>query len=115
MVGLTLRIDFDEHSALGPGKARLLEAISETGSIRGAARKLGMSYRRAWTLLKDIEAVMGTAAVSVTSGGVSGGGARLTDVGQKIVSTYRAIEKRASKSVAAELAALARMRRRGGR
>jgi molybdate transport system regulatory protein len=46
-----LRISFRKSIAMGPGKADLLDAIAESGSISAAARKLGMSYRRAWLLV----------------------------------------------------------------
>jgi molybdate transport repressor ModE-like protein len=51
---LTLRVDLGSGRALGPGKIRLLEAIEKTGSISQAGRKLGMSYRRAWLLVDDM-------------------------------------------------------------
>ena len=46
-LGLTLRLYHGDAIALGPGKADLLAAIAETGSIAAAARTLGLSYRRA--------------------------------------------------------------------
>ena len=39
--------------AIGPGKVALLEAIEETGSITSSAKRLGMSYRRAWLLVDE--------------------------------------------------------------
>ena len=37
---------------LGPGKADLLEAIAAEGSISAAGRRMGMSYKPAWTPLR---------------------------------------------------------------
>jgi len=51
---LTLRVDLGEDRAIGPGKIRLLEAIRDTGSITKAGIALGMSYRRAWLLVDDM-------------------------------------------------------------
>src|SRR5262249_41220271 len=51
---LTLRVDLGEDRAVGPGKIRLLEAIRDTGSITKAGIALGMSYRRAWLLVDDM-------------------------------------------------------------
>ena len=51
---LTLRVDFGASRSIGPGKIRLLEAIGRTGSISRAGRALGMSYRRAWLLIDDM-------------------------------------------------------------
>ena len=61
MTRLTIRIDFDDGSALGPGKVRLLELVAETGSIRKAAAGMKMSYRKAWLLLKALEETFGAA------------------------------------------------------
>ena len=47
-----LRILLGSAIAMGPGKADLLQAIEAEGSITGAARRMGMSYRRAWLLVE---------------------------------------------------------------
>lgn len=109
MARLTIRIDLGPDAALGPGKAHLLEAIDESGSIRRAANAIGMSYRRAWLLLQDIEAVMGAPVVAGGSGGANGGGSALTKLGRAVVDQYRAIERRASLYVADELRVLSAM------
>jgi molybdate transport system regulatory protein len=89
---LTLRVDFGSGRALGPGKVRLLEAIEKTGSISQAGRALGMSYRRAWLLVDDMNSCFRDAVISAQPGGAHGGGATLTPFGQKLVERYRAIE-----------------------
>jgi molybdate transport repressor ModE-like protein len=53
-VSVSFRVDFSPDCAVGPGKIALLEHISSTGSLSEAARKLKMSYRRAWLLLEDL-------------------------------------------------------------
>jgi molybdate transport system regulatory protein len=111
MARLTIRIDFGDESALGPGKARLLELIDSEGSIRGAATAMGMSYRRAWLLVKDIEAAMGAPVIAAETGGLKGGGAALTDLGRNVLARYRDIETRAARSVDAELRALSALAR----
>ncbi len=40
--------------AMGPGKADLLDAIRNNGTIRAAAEDLGMSYMRAWSLVRTM-------------------------------------------------------------
>jgi molybdate transport system regulatory protein len=89
---LTLRVDLGNGHSLGPGKMRLLEAIEKTGSIRQAGRKLGMSYRRAWLLVDDMNNCFRDPVIEAKSGGAHGGGATLTSFGQKLVERYRAIE-----------------------
>jgi molybdate transport system regulatory protein len=112
MARLTIRIDLGREAAFGPGKARLLELLDEKGSIRSAAAAMGMSYRRAWLLLHDIEATMAAPVITAETGGLHGGGARLTAFGRTILRRYRAIERRAARSAAGDLRALTRMTKR---
>lgn len=106
MARLTIRIDFSNGSALGPGKIRLLELVAETGSIRKAASQMKMSYRQAWLLLKALSDAFGEALVATATGGRSGGGARLTALGERVVSLYRSVEKRAEKAASGDISAL---------
>jgi molybdate transport system regulatory protein len=89
---LSVRVDLGAGRALGPGKIRLLEAIDKTGSISGAGRELGMSYRHAWELLDDLESCFRAAVVKPHRGGAFGGGATLAPLGKKLVKLYRDIE-----------------------
>jgi molybdate transport system regulatory protein len=89
---LTLRVDLGSGRALGPGKIRLLEAIQNTGSISQAGRALGMSYRRAWLLVDDMNNCFRDPVIAAQPGGARGGGATLTTFGQQLVERYRAIE-----------------------
>jgi len=99
--------------AIGPGRADLLEAIARTGSISAAARALGMSYRRAWLLVDAVNRSFRRPLVARATGGRGGGGARLTAQGEHALRLYRAIERKAARSVRGELARLARNLRRG--
>jgi molybdate transport system regulatory protein len=78
---------------LGPGKADLLEAIAETEELRAAARRLGMSYMRAWTLLRTMNRAFGRALVETVRGGPSHGSARLTPAGRRALGIYRQMER----------------------
>lgn len=109
MTRLTIRIDFGSQTAFGPGKARLLELIGKTGSIRRAAAAMEMSYRQAWLLVQAVEATFGGAVVETARGGVRGGGARLTVLGQELLARYRAVEAKASQAVRTDVAALAKL------
>ena len=106
MTRLTIRIDFDDAEALGPGKVRLLELIDEKGSIRGAAAAMAMSYRHAWLLVAAVEKTFGAPVATTTTGGAKGGGAKLTKLGRTVVSRYRAVEKYATRATSGELWAL---------
>ena len=111
---LTLRVDLAPGRSVGPGKMRLLDAIAETGSISSAGRALGMSYRRAWMLIDDLNTSFRRKVVSTTLGGKEGGGAKLTVFGQELVKRYRAIEADAAKATRANVAFLARSMRPEG-
>jgi molybdate transport system regulatory protein len=93
---LTLRVDFGPSRSVGPGKVRLLEAVDRTGSISQAGRTLGMSYRRAWLLIDDMNRCFRHAVVSARPGGSRGGGAELTEFGATLVRDYRSIETAAA-------------------
>lgn len=112
---IRLRIDLTPDSALGPGKIALLERIEATGSLSQAARELGMSYRRAWLLLADVNQMFTDPATTTSVGGSGGGGARLTDLGREIVRAYREIEHAAEKAAGARIAWLASCRRKSAR
>jgi molybdate transport system regulatory protein len=93
---LTLRVDFGADRALGPGKVRLLEAIRDTGSISRGGRALGMSYRRAWLLIDDLNRCFRQPVIDAQPGGAHGGGATLTAFGRELIGDYRAIEAAAA-------------------
>ncbi len=108
MARLSIRIDFEPSgSAFGPGMAQLLEAIGETGSISKAAVSMGMSYRKAWLLVQGLQQTFGGPVVTTETGGAAGGGAKLTDLGKKLVQTYRFIEARATKAAEEDMRSLA--------
>jgi molybdate transport system regulatory protein len=108
-VRFRLRIYRDESIAIGPGRVALVEAIAETGSISAAARQLGMSYRRAWLLVDELNRALKKPAVVGAAGGKHGGGATLTAAGEELVKRYRAVESTARLAAAADLAALNRL------
>lgn len=74
------------------GRLALLEAVDELGSLRRAARRLGMSYRAAWGLLKVTERTLGVKLLDVTIGGAGGGGASLTSAAGELVARYRRVK-----------------------
>lgn len=88
-------IPLGDHYAMGPGKADLLEAIGETGSISAAGRRLGMSYRRAWLLVDEMNKCFREPLVQARLGGAKGGGAEVTALGQEALKRYRALQVQA--------------------
>lgn len=91
--------DDDDTIVLGPGKAALLGAIARTGSIRAAAEELGMSYMRAWTLVRTMNAAFRSPLVEKERGGAGQGGAQLTDAGTRVLALYKKMEEKAEKAV----------------
>jgi molybdate transport system regulatory protein len=106
---LSIRIDLASGDRIGPGKIALLEAIRSTGSISGAARALGMSYRRAWLLVEEINHSLREPAVAAAMGGRHGGGAVVTVVGERVVGLYRAIEAHAREAAGREFRAIGKL------
>lgn len=91
-----MRITVGDVIAVGPGKIALLEAIDQTGSITGAAKRLDMSYRRAWLLLDETNRSLRHPVVDSAKGGADGGGSALTDAGRQLIALYRHIEQTAA-------------------
>jgi len=106
---LSIRIDLASGARIGPGKVALLEAIAREGSISAAGRVMRMSYRRAWELVEEMKVSLGAAVVVTAAGGARGGGARLTELGEAVVSAYRAVETSAAAAAAAHVEVLGRM------
>ena len=97
------RVQVKHAVAIGPGKAAVLQAIAETGSIAEAGRRLGMSYQRVWSLVRAMNGDFIEPLVITQRGGTAGGGAGLTAVGEQALKIYRAIERDAERAVAKRL------------
>jgi molybdate transport system regulatory protein len=107
-LGVRLRVVLERGIAIGPGKADLLEAIASTGSIAAAARGMGMSYKRAWLLVETMNTLFRAPLVESAKGGRTGGGARLTPLGEEVLAAYRRMEQAAAKAAGPDLARLRR-------
>src|SRR6202521_1865564 len=106
MARLRVSIVFGSGARIGPGKAKLLESIRDTGSISAAARDMGMSYKRAWVLLDSINQAFTEPGVTAAPGGAGGGGAVLTPFGAEVLERYRRILDQAATIAIDDLAAL---------
>jgi molybdate transport system regulatory protein len=83
---------------LGPGKMELLSRIDKTGSLSWASKQMGMSYMRAWTLVKELNRDPGRPMVEMSRGGASGGTAKVTGFGKQILTLYQNMERAGSKA-----------------
>lgn len=107
---LRVRITLAPGAMIGPGKAELLERIGQTGSIAAAGRAMGMSYKRAWMLAEALNAMFREPLVASTRGGPGGGGAVLTETGQRVLALYREAAARAETAAGTQMSMLAGLR-----
>jgi molybdate transport system regulatory protein len=104
---LYVKVDYGDRVRIGPGKVQLLKLIREKSSISAAARAMNMSYRRAWLLVEETNKIFGQPVISTHVGGKGHGGAQLTALGEKVISSYETIIAKAEAAVEAELQSLA--------
>ncbi|MDC1239595.1 LysR family transcriptional regulator [Litorivicinus sp.] len=87
--GLKLKLILpDNATLLGRGKIELLKAIAKEHSLSQAAKSLGMSYRRAWLLIRELNDSMKTPVLITQTGGQSGGGSELTEAATRLIELY---------------------------
>lgn len=103
-----LRLTFPGGAPLSHGKAELMELIRKTGSIRQAAARMEMSYRRGWLLVDELNRMFREPVVGTKHGGKSGGGAELTTFGEELLKRFRAMERQTMKALKADLDWLAK-------
>ena len=106
---LHLRVGFGGTFYMGPGRADLMELIAETGSITAAGKRMGMSYKRAWSLVQALNEGFGSPLVSASRGGAGQGGATLTAAGAEVLQRYRRMQAAAEAAIAPDVAAVAAM------
>jgi molybdate transport system regulatory protein len=90
---------------MGPGRADLMAFIAETGSISEAARRMGMSYKRAWGLVQALNEGFGSPLIETARGGKEQG-ALLSETGRDVLERYRGMQEATRKAIARDLEAL---------
>lgn len=105
---IRLRLALAPGVAFGPGKADLLDGISETGSIAAAGRRMRMSYKRAWQLVEELNRSFREPLVEASKGGAGGGGAHLTRAGQDVLERYLRMHAAAAEAVAIDMVGMLR-------
>ena len=104
-----IRLVFGPDEMMGPGKAELLERIQRTGSIAAAGREMGMSYKRAWSLVESLNAAFAAPLVARSRGGARGGGAALTEMGERVLAHYRSAQLKAATVAKEDVESLSRL------
>ncbi len=100
-----LWIETDGQLVMSDYRVRLLELVAETGSLAEAASALGLSYRRAWGKVKELEANLGRSLVQSEVGGAGGGRTALTPDAEALVAAYRRFQERVERDVEGAYAA----------
>ena len=89
---ITLRL-YTDRKCFGPGIAMLLRRVKKLHSLRSAAMDMNMAYSKAWTILREAERGLGFPLLHSTTGGRHGGGAVLTEDGERLLEAYEAYER----------------------
>jgi molybdate transport system regulatory protein len=96
-VGFRVWINEEHGHFLGSGRVRLLENIRENGSITKAAAAMKMSYRQAWQMVEDMNSRSEHPLVAKMLGGKGGGGAKVTEAGEKAIKVFYKLEEEVMK------------------
>ena len=99
---LKIKIEINKNLNIGPGKVALLEAIISQGSISSAAKYIGMSYRKAWNLVTEINSAAHKKIILTNTGGKGVGGTKISSEGIKFIKAFRNIEEKALKELSNE-------------
>jgi len=81
-------IDVDGSKFFGPGRLELLQEIERSGSIASAAKAMGMSYKKAWSMVEEMNARGSRPYVITRKGGSKGGGTQITQTGKRVMKAY---------------------------
>lgn len=103
-----LRVTLTSDFYVGPGRADLMQFIAETGSISEAARRMQMSYKRAWQLVQALNSGFGAPLIETVRGGREQG-AILTPAGREVLERYRAMQEASRRAIERDVAALCQL------
>lgn len=92
-------LEVDGAPFFGNGRLTVLRAIDRTGSIQGAAKDTGISYRKIWGAIRDMERCLDTPLVETQRGGRQGGGTSLTDAARDLMRYFVSLEERFRETV----------------
>jgi molybdate transport system regulatory protein len=81
-------LECEGHPFFGDGRLNLLDAVNKTGSINAAAKALGVSYRKAWSQLREMEKNAPFPLLERRVGGSGGGQTLLTNNAQMLLQRF---------------------------
>ena len=99
-----IRIESEEGRFLGPGRIELLEQIMATGSISQAAKKMNMSYKKAWDMIQSMNSLTTKPIVITQTGGEKGGGTQVSSEGKELIVAFRKLQSDFQQSCESQLA-----------
>jgi len=82
----------DQSAYVGIGRIELLQKIEALGSMNQAAKSMGMSYKKAWKIIQELNTMYSEPLVVKEVGGKAGGGSVVTDRGKKLIADFKFIE-----------------------
>src|ERR1700712_3752304 len=90
----SLWIECEGERFFGPGRVELLLKIEETGSINKAAKKMGMSYKKAWEMISSLNSQASKPFVITQTGGEKGGGSVITEDARQLINYHKQLRQR---------------------
>lgn len=93
----SLWIEGNGKRFFGPGPVELLELIAETGSMNQAAKKMQMSYKKAWELISNLNSMASSPLVITITGGDNGGGSTISEEARQLIAYHKELRVRFSK------------------
>ena len=92
LLNAALSLRRGEGPRIGAERIALLEALGDLGSIRGAAERVGLSYKAAWDAVQALNNLFEAPLVVARAGGRQGGAAELTDSGRALIAAFHRVE-----------------------
>ena len=92
----------DNVKFFGPGRVQLLSLIEQTGSIAKAAKEMGMSYKKAWRMVDEMNTFGTSPYVIAHKGGQQGGGTAVTERGRQVIEAYNKLNTKLRKVIEEE-------------
>jgi molybdate transport system regulatory protein len=80
-------------------RLQLLVLVAKTGSLAEAAQQMGLSYRRAWGKVKELERNLHLPLVQSSAGGAGGGHTEITPEGRELLRRYAEFQQRAETAI----------------
>lgn len=91
---MKIHLSTGTHGGVGEGRFGLLAAIEQEGSLKAAAAKLNISYRKAWGDLNVAEKALGVKLIEKDRGGATHGGTSLTEEGKNLLRAYTRLQRK---------------------